>query len=160
MQFNPRPRNYWPVDIRPEALAFGPKANDYEKGRPEYPAAAINWLIEALRITGSSTVIDLAAGTGKLTRLLLPAGARIVAVEPVRGMREVLSSVVPSAEVLEGTAEQLPLPDGSADAVTVGQAFHWFRGEEALSVNPPRPHPAGTVGAHLEPARLRAACPG
>jgi SAM-dependent methyltransferase len=90
-------------------------------------------MVEALRINGGSTVIDLAAGTGKLTRLLLPTGARIIAVEPVQGMREVLESVVPSAEVLEGTAEQLPLPDGSADAVTVAQAFHWFRGPEALS---------------------------
>ncbi len=80
-----------------------------------------------------STVIDLAAGTGKLTRPLLATGARVIAVEPVAGMREVLSSVVPGAEVLEGTAEQLPLPDGSAGAVTVGQAFHWFRGEEALA---------------------------
>lgn len=121
------------MDIRPEALAFGPKANEYEKGRPDYPPTAIAWLIEALGINGNSTVIDLAAGTGKLTRLLLPTGARVIAIEPVEGMREVLSSVVPAAEVLEGTAEQLPLPDASTDAVTVAQAFHWFRGQEALA---------------------------
>ncbi len=119
------------MNIRPEVLAFGPKANDYEKGRPDYPPRAIGWLIEALGIGSSSTVIDLAAGTGKLTRLLLPTGARVIAIEPVAGMRDVLSSVVPGAEVLEGTAEQMPLPDASADAVTVAQAFHWFRPEEA-----------------------------
>jgi SAM-dependent methyltransferase len=121
------------VDIRTEALAFGPKAHDYEKGRPDYPPGAVDWLIEALRINSHSNVVDLAAGTGKLTRLLVPTGARVIAVEPVAGMREVLASVVPTAEVLEGTAEHLPLPDGSVHAVTVAQAFHWFRGEEALA---------------------------
>ena len=79
------------MDILPQAQAFGPKANDYEKGRPDYPATAINWLIEALRITDSSTVVDVAAGTGKLSRLLLPASGRVIAVEPVAGMREVLA---------------------------------------------------------------------
>ncbi|HTT89201.1 MAG TPA: class I SAM-dependent methyltransferase [Acidimicrobiales bacterium] len=121
------------MSIRPEALAFGPKANDYEKGRPDYPPGAVSWLVDALRITSSSTVVDLAAGTGKLTRALLATGARVIAVEPVAGMRDVLTSVVPAAEVLEGTAEQLPLPDSSAGAVTVAQAFHWFRGAEALA---------------------------
>jgi SAM-dependent methyltransferase len=133
LQFTAQRRNYWLVDILPQAQAFGPKANDYEKGRPDYPATAINWLIEALRITDSSTVVDVAAGTGKLSRLLLPASGRVIAVEPVAGMREVLRSAVPGVEVLEGTAEHLPLPDSSADAVTVGQAFHWFRGAEALA---------------------------
>ena len=152
MQFDARPRNYWPVDIHPQVLAFGPKANDYEKGRPEYPSSAITWLAEALGITSGSIVIDLAAGTGKLTRLLLPTGARVIAVEPVEGMREVLTSVVPTAELLEGTAEQMPVPDGSADAVTVAQAFHWFRGEAALAEDPPGAHPARAVGPHLEPA--------
>ena len=131
--------------IRPEALAFGARADDYEKGRPDYPPSAIRWLTEQLRIGSSSTVIDLAAGTGKLTRALLPTGARVLAVEPVAGMRDTLRSVVPSAEVVEGTAEQLPVPDGFADAVTVGQAFHWFRGEEALA----EIHRALTPGGRL-----------
>ena len=134
------------MDIRPEALAFGPKANDYEKGRPDYPPSAIAWLIEALGIDSNSTVIDLAAGTGKLTRLLLPTGARVIAIEPVEGMRDVLSSVVPGAEVLEGTAEQMPLPDASADAVTVAQAFHWFRGRGSPGRDPPRPQTGRKVG--------------
>jgi SAM-dependent methyltransferase len=133
LQPGAQPRNYCRVDILPEAHAFGAKAGDYEKGRPEYPSPALKWLIEALGVGSRSTVIDLAAGTGKLTRPLLLTGARVIAVEPVAGMRQVLSSVVPGAEVLEGTAERLPLPDACADAVTAGQAFHWFRGDEALA---------------------------
>jgi ubiquinone/menaquinone biosynthesis C-methylase UbiE len=80
----------------------------------------------------STTVVDLAAGTGKLTRALLTTGARVVAVEPVPAMRTMLSKVVPGVEVLDGTAEAIPLPDSSADAVTVAQAFHWFQGADAL----------------------------
>jgi hypothetical protein len=100
LQPGPQGRNYWPVWIIPEALAFGAKAQDYEKGRPEYPSPAVGWLVEALRIDSRSTVIDLAAGTGKLARALLVTGAHVIAVEPVEGMRKVLSSVVPEAEVL------------------------------------------------------------
>ena len=77
------------------------------------------------------TVLDLAAGTGKLTRLLAETGARAIAVEPLRGMRAVLEEVVPAAEALAGTAEAIPLDDESVDAVTVAQAFHWFDLERA-----------------------------
>jgi ubiquinone/menaquinone biosynthesis C-methylase UbiE len=76
-------------------------------------------------------VVDLAAGTGKLTRRLVPSGARVVAVEPLAEMRAVLEHTVPAAEVLPGTAEALPLGPASADAVTVGQAFHWFDADRA-----------------------------
>lgn len=79
-----------------------------------------------------SRVLDLAAGTGKLTRELLACGAHVVAVEPVVGMRDQLAATVPGIAVLDGTAERLPLGDGSIDAVTVGQAFHWFDGSAAL----------------------------
>jgi SAM-dependent methyltransferase len=78
-------------------------------------------------------VCDLAAGTGKLTRLLAATGADVVAVEPVPGMRDQLQASVPGVEVLDGTAEAIPLPDASVDAVTVAQAFHWFRFDEALA---------------------------
>lgn len=76
---------------------------------------------------------DLAAGTGKLTRLLAATGADVVAVEPVPGMREQLRRTTPDVEVLDGTAEAIPLADASLDAVTVAQAFHWFRYEQALA---------------------------
>ena len=85
-----------------------------------------------LGITAGTTVVDLAAGTGKLARSLVGTGARMVAVEPSAGMREQLTAAVPGVEALDGTAENLPLEDGSVDAVVVGQAFHWFDGDRAL----------------------------
>jgi len=121
------------VTIHPSAAGFDRSAPDYERGRPTYPGEAVGWLVEALRISPGTAVVDLAAGTGKLTRLLVPSGATVVAVEPVAGMREQLRSVVPGVEVLDGRAEAIPLGGGSADAVTVAQAFHWFRGAEALA---------------------------
>jgi SAM-dependent methyltransferase len=86
-----------------------------------------------LHLTPNSTVLDLAAGTGKFTRQLVSTGARILAVEPVAGMRAKLVDMLPAIEPLEGTAEAIPLPDGTVDAVTVAQAFHWFRGPVALA---------------------------
>ena len=108
------------------AAGFEVAAEEYEAARPGYPADAVFWLREQLALDERSVYVDLAAGTGKLTRLLAPLVGRTVAVEPVAAMREKLHSVLPQAEVLDGTAESLPLPDASADAVTVAQAFHWF----------------------------------
>ncbi|HWF33915.1 MAG TPA: class I SAM-dependent methyltransferase [Solirubrobacteraceae bacterium] len=108
------------------ARGFDRAAEDYERGRPGYPAAAVDVLAAELGFGPGSTVVDLAAGTGKLTRLLIPTGARVVAVEPVPGMRAQLSLVVPGTEILAGTAEAIPMPDAGADAVLVAQAFHWF----------------------------------
>jgi SAM-dependent methyltransferase len=79
----------------------------------------------------SSTVLDLAAGTGKLTRLLVARFARVVAVEPSAPMRDVLGEALPGAEAVDGTAEAIPLADGSVDAVFVGEAFHWFQTADA-----------------------------
>jgi ubiquinone/menaquinone biosynthesis C-methylase UbiE len=110
---------------RAAAEGFSRSAEAYERGRPDYPEAAIAYLVELVR--PGATVLDLAAGTGKLTRPLMAAGLRVVAVEPVAEMRAAL----PGA--LEGTAEAIPLGDGSVDAVTVGQAFHWFDGDAALA---------------------------
>jgi ubiquinone/menaquinone biosynthesis C-methylase UbiE len=101
--------------------------------RPDYPRGAIDWLVAALGLGPGRVAVDLAAGTGKLTRRLLPSGARVVAVEPLAEMRAVLAREVPGAEALSGTAEALPLADASADAVTVGQAFHWFDAEPAAA---------------------------
>jgi len=115
-------------ELHPAALGFGRAADAYERGRPDYPARAIEWLAERLRLGAGRTVVDLAAGTGKLTRRLVPKGAEVIAVEPIAEMR----AKIEGARVLDGTAEAIPLADASADAVTVGQAFHWFRAEEAL----------------------------
>lgn len=115
------------------ALGFATTAADYEHARPSYPPAAVDDIVAGLSLGPGRTVIDLAAGTGKLTRLLAPSGARLVAVEPLAEMRAELSRVLPDVEALDGTAEAIPWPDGAADAVTAGQAFHWFDGERALA---------------------------
>ena len=108
------------------ARGFETGAEAYERGRPDYPAAAIDLLASELRLGPGSTIVDLAAGTGKLTRGLIRTGAHLVAIEPVSGMRAQLVRAVPAAETLAGTAEAIPMAAGSADAVLVAQAFHWF----------------------------------
>ena len=105
---------------------FDQAAATYERGRPEYPPEAVRHLVETLRIGPGRTVVDLGAGTGKFTRSLLPTGARVVAVEPTAGMRAEFHRILPSAELLDGTAEHIPLPSDSVDAVVSAQAFHWF----------------------------------
>jgi SAM-dependent methyltransferase len=115
------------------ANAFGPAAADYERARPSYPPESIEILRREIGVGVGARVCDLAAGTGKLTRLLVAAGADVVAVEPVPGMRDQLSEVLPEIEVLDGTAEAIPFGDGAFDAVTVAQAFHWFKFDEALA---------------------------
>lgn len=117
--------------IHRSAHGFDAAASDYERARPGYPEAAVRWLAGRLDLRAGRTVLDLAAGTGKLTRLLIGTGARVVAVEPVAGMRETLPRTVPDCEVLAGRAEDVPLCDGAVDAVTVAQAFHWFDGGRA-----------------------------
>ena len=114
-------------------FSFEGVAEQYERARPLYSDEAVAWLVERLGIGPGWTVLDLAAGTGKLTRQIVALGAAVVAVEPGDEMRGVLERVVPAAEALAGTAEEIPLPAGSVDAVTVGQAFHWFRQQEAYA---------------------------
>jgi SAM-dependent methyltransferase len=109
---------------------FTRSAAAYERARPDYPAVALEWLLDRLGVAGGGVLLDLAAGTGKLTRPLLAAGAEVIAVEPVAEMRSALPA---EARVLDGLAERIPLPAGAVDAVTVGQAFHWFDGEPALA---------------------------
>jgi SAM-dependent methyltransferase len=111
---------------RAAAQGFARSADAYERGRPGYPDAAIRFLVE--RLPPAARVLDLAAGTGKLTRPLLAAGVEVIAVEPVDEMRALLPGVA-----LDGTAEAIPLEDGAVDGVTVGQAFHWFDGDAALA---------------------------
>src|SRR3954447_19527093 len=118
-----------PVDVAVHDTArrgFASAAGVYEESRPGYPAEAIEWLAAELQLGPEATLVDLAAGTGKLTRLLIPTGATVIAVEPVDEMRDTLRDTTPSADARPGTAEQTGLPGSSADAVTVAQAFHWF----------------------------------
>jgi SAM-dependent methyltransferase len=111
---------------------FGKEAAIYERVRPSYPADAVAWLADNLELGPGRTVIDVAAGTGKFTRLLMPFGATLVAAEPVEGMRRSFVSAVPSVPVVASVAEALPIAGGSIDAVTVAQAFHWFDAERAF----------------------------
>ena len=115
------------------ARGFDLGADTYERGRPGYPEPAVAWLVQVLGIGPGSQVVDLAAGTGKLTRQLVPTGAELTAVEPVAGMRARLAGSLPGVRVEAGTAEAMRLPDGAADVVVVGQAFHWFDGTRALA---------------------------
>jgi SAM-dependent methyltransferase len=114
-------------DLHPATHGFT-EAERYERGRPDYPPEAIACIVDELGLRPGRTVLDLAAGTGKLTRLLVPSGANVIAVEPIREMRERIVGVV----ALAGTAERIPLTDGFVDAATVGQAFHWFDADAAL----------------------------
>jgi len=107
-------------------LGFGAEAAAYDRARPSYPPDAVGWLTEQLRIRPGHTIVDLAAGTGKLTALIAGAGADLIAVEPVAAMRERLHDRLPGVPLIAGVAEALPLADGSVDAVLVAQAFHWF----------------------------------
>jgi ubiquinone/menaquinone biosynthesis C-methylase UbiE len=113
------------------ARGFSRSAEAYDRARPEYPAAAVAWLANRLVLGPGRTVVDLAAGTGKLTRPLAATRADVIAVEPVAEMRARIGPA--AARVLDGTAEAMPLPDAGADAVTVAQAFHWFDGPAALA---------------------------
>jgi SAM-dependent methyltransferase len=119
------------VRIHRAAEHFDTAATAYERARPGYPEEAIAWLAEQLGLRSGRTVLDLAAGTGKLTRALVRTGARVIAVEPVAGMRAHLTASLGPGDVLDGTAEAIPLPDASVDAVTVAQAFHWFDPDRA-----------------------------
>ena len=103
------------------ARSFGPAAGRYERGRPPYPSAAVEWLLPQ----GARRVLDLGAGTGKLTRQLLGRGLEVTAVDPSDGMLAEMHRVLPEVSALTGTAEQIPLSEQSVDAVLVAQAWHW-----------------------------------
>ncbi|MCU1371966.1 MAG: putative methyltransferase [Ilumatobacteraceae bacterium] len=128
------------------AEGFGAGAAAYEKGRPSYADDVVDWLVRHLGIGPGRTVVDLAAGTGKLTRLLAATEARITAIEPVDAMRDQLVAACPGVDALSGTAESIPLPDGTVDALTVAQAFHWFDPAVALAEIARVLRPGGSLG--------------
>ncbi len=121
------------MKLHPLAARFADVTTAYERGRPEYAPAAVGALAAELGLDAGARVLDLAAGTGKLTRALLNAGFEVVAVEPQAPLRAVLAASVGAERVHDGVAEAIPLPDASVAAVTVADAFHWFDQAAALT---------------------------
>lgn len=124
------------------ASSFGGVADVYERARPGYPADAVSWL------TGDHPVrvLDLGAGTGKLTRSLVAAGHEVVAVDPSEPMLAWLRTALPMVDARVGSAERLPLEDASVDVVTAGQAYHWFDPAVALPEIARVLRPGGRLG--------------
>jgi SAM-dependent methyltransferase len=113
--------------------SFGAVAGAYAEHRPDYPADAVRWCVAPVgRDIGALRVLDLGAGTGKLTALLVTLGAQVTAVEPDAAMLAELRRGLPTVRALPGSAEAIPLPGGSVDAVLCGQAMHWFDMSRAL----------------------------
>jgi SAM-dependent methyltransferase len=112
---------------------FDAAGDAYERARPSYPPDVVAWIVESLALGPGRRVCDLAAGTGKLTRLLASAGGTLLAIEPVEGMSQHLRVTQPDVPVVAGTAEAIPLAHASLDAVTVAQAFHWFDADRAFA---------------------------
>ena len=119
-------------DRSARSRSFETVAAEYERHRPEYPEEALHWAAEQLGLEPGARVLDLGAGTGKLTRGLVAIALDVVAVEPGAPMLAQLREAVPEAEAYEGSAESIPLPGESVDAAFAGQAFHWFDREQAL----------------------------
>ncbi len=138
--------------VHQAASAFEGAATVYEDSRPGYPPEAVRWLTDALGIGPGRRVVDLAAGTGKLTRDLVASGAEVIAVEPVAGMRRTLATTAsggPQAQalaVVAAVAQALPFGDGRLDAITVAQGFHWFATGIALAEMHRVVRPGGGLG--------------
>ena len=130
---------------RERSLSFGSQAAAYERGRPSYPPEAVDWLLPE----GARDVLDLGAGTGKLTSRLVERGLAVVAVDPIAELLDVLRTTLPDTPALLGSAEQIPLPDNSIDVVLVAQAWHWFdpdrAGAEIARVLRPGHNPCGCL---------------
>jgi SAM-dependent methyltransferase len=126
------------------ARSFGPQAARYDRARPSYPAAALEVVLSG--DPAPRRILDVGAGTGKLTEALLGRGAEVVAVEPDRQMLAVLAGRLPRVWAVTGAAERIPLRDGSVDAIVVGQAFHWFQRPEADRELARVLRPGGVIG--------------
>jgi len=119
-------------DRAARSRSFESVAADYERHRPEYPEEALRWAAAQLGLEPGARVLDVGAGTGKLTRGLVAVGFEVVAVDPGGPMLDQLRTAVPEAEAVVAPAESIPLPDESVDAAFAGQAYHWFDRERAL----------------------------
>jgi SAM-dependent methyltransferase len=108
-------------------------ADSFALGRPDYPQALNDWLIKDLQLRHHSVVLELGAGTGKFTPRLLDIGTRVIAVEPVDAMRVQFAQRYPEIELLDGSAEHIPLKSGTVDAVICAHSFHWFANPEAMA---------------------------
>ncbi len=105
---------------------FGRGAESYSRGRPDYPTMTLDWLRSDLGVMPGMTVVELGAGTGKFTRTLVKTGAKAIAIDPVGEMLKVLRRELPAVPAVQATAQKLPFPDATADAVICAQSFHWF----------------------------------
>jgi len=115
------------VTVNPAAAhGFSAGADAYDRGRPSYPITAVDHIVKELGLAAGRRVVDLGAGTGKFTELLVGSGAEVIAVEPVAEMRAKLEAALPGVSALAGTSEAIPVADATADAVVAAQAFHWF----------------------------------
>ncbi len=131
---------------RERSLSFGSQAAAYERGRPSYPPEAVDWLLAPTDTWVARDVLDLGAGTGKLTTRLVERGLKVVAVDPIAEMLEMLRTALPDTPALLGSAEQIPLPDNAVDAVLVAQAWHWFDQERAVAEIARVLRPGGRLG--------------
>ena len=130
-------------DRAARSRSFESVAADYERHRPEYPEEALRWAAAQLGLEPGARVLDVGAGTGKLTRGLVAVGFEVVAVDPGAPMLDQLRTAVPEAEAVVAPAESIPLPDESVDAAFAGQAYHWFDRERALPELQRVIHPGG-----------------
>lgn len=131
--------------VRAETAGFDKTSHEYERGRPGYPSEAVEHIVAVANLAPGDCVVDLAAGTGKLTRELVAHDLDVIAVEPLDEMRARLVEQVPEADTRYGTAQATDLGDGVAKAVTIAQAFHWFAEEEVLGELQRVLQPEGTL---------------
>ena len=130
------------TDRETRRLSFGSVAEDYDRYRPAPPPAALDWLIPP----GATAILDLAAGTGLVTRELIGRAPHVFAVEPDERMRAVLAARCPEADVRAGRGEDIPLPDASVDAVVISAAWHWLDPERAVPEITRVLRPGGNLG--------------